>query len=134
MWLSRAIAWIGVAWLVGSLGCAHGQQRKPEEMEQLLAASGFVMKLADTQEKLVELRAMEQHKLIAHTTDGGVYFTYADAEGCRCLFAGNQEAYQRFQELAVKQNIAEDYRKAAEAQQQAAMNWGMWGPWPWWGW
>lgn len=129
-------AWlvVGLSLLLWSLGCAHSEKRKTEEVEQLLSAAGFVMKLADTPDKLEDLQAMEQRKLIAHSNNGGVYFTYADAEGCRCLFAGDQEAYQRFQKLAVQKDIAEDYRRAAEAQEAASMNWGMWGPWPWWGW
>ena len=35
------------------------------------------------------------------------YFVYADAANCKCLYAGNQENYQRYQSLSVKQNIAE---------------------------
>jgi hypothetical protein len=117
-----------------AVGCAHSQKRKTEEVEELLAAAGFTMKPADTPEKFAKLQAMEQHKILAHSMDDGVYFTYADAEDCRCLFAGDQAAYQRFHELAVKKEIAQDIREAAEARERAAMDWGYWGPWPWWGW
>jgi hypothetical protein len=50
------------------------------------------------------------------------YFVYADADNCKCLYAGNQENYQRYQSLSVKKNIA----KMKEA---APMDWSMWGPW-----
>lgn len=132
-WRGSSIA-AGAVLLLLAGGCAHSEKRKTEEMEQLLSAAGFVMKLADSPEKFEDLQQQEQRKLIAHSTNGGIYFTYADAEGCRCLYAGDQEAYQRFQKLAVQRDIAEDYRRAAEAQERTAMNWGMWGPWPWWGW
>jgi hypothetical protein len=41
---------------------------------------------------------------------------------CKCLYAGNQDNYQRYESLSVKRNIAE--MNAA-----APMNWRLWGPW-----
>lgn len=112
--------------------CAHSREAKNQEIEQLLSASGFTTKVADTPEKMENLRQMEQRKIIAHSMDDGVYYTYADAEGCGCLLAGDAAAYQRFSQLATDRKIAEDLRKAAEARERTAMNWGYWGPWPWW--
>jgi hypothetical protein len=113
--------------------CAHSKEMKRAvEIRQLLSAAGFTTKLADTPEKMEKLRAMEQRQLLAHSLDGGVYYTYADAEGCGCLMAGDEKAYQEFNRLATERRIAEDYRKAAEARERTAMDWGYWGPWPWW--
>lgn len=117
------------------VGCAHRQQAKRSaEIRQLLSAAGFTTKLADNPEKMEKLREMEQRQILAHSVDGEIYYTYADAEGCGCLMAGDEAAYQEFNRLAIEREIAEDYRRAAEARERAAMDWRYWGPWPWWRW
>ena len=88
----------------------------------MLAAAGFNMRPADTPEKLAHLNTLTQRKLISHERDGKVYFVYADADNCKCLYAGNQENYQSYEKLSMKQNIA-------EMNEDAPMDWGMWGPW-----
>lgn len=119
--------------LLTAAACAHSKEMKRAvEIRQLLSAAGFTTKLADTPEKMEKLRAMEQRQILAHSLDGGVYYTYADAEGCGCLMAGDEAAYQEFNRLAIERQIAADYRKAAEARERVAMDWGFWGPWPWW--
>jgi hypothetical protein len=80
------------------------------------------MKLADTPEKLAHLKTLTQLKVVPHDRNGKMYYVYADAADCQCLYAGNQEAYQRYENLTVKQNIA-------EMNEAASMDWGMWGPW-----
>lgn len=117
--------------VIGS-NCAHSREMKRSaEIRQLLSAAGFTTKLADTPEKMERLRAMEQRTILAHSLDSGVYYTYADAEGCGCLLAGDEKAFQEFNRLAIERQIAEDYRRAAEARERS-MDWGFWGPWPWW--
>ena len=37
-------------------------------------------------------------------------------------------AYQRYQQLAIKQQLAQEQVMAAEMNEDAAMNWGAWGP------
>ena len=103
-------------------GCAAIQKSDSTNTEQMLAAAGFKMKLADTPAKLAHLNTLTQRKLISHERDGKVYFVYADADNCKCLYAGNQENYQSYEKLSMKQNIA-------EMNEAAPMDWGMWGPW-----
>jgi hypothetical protein len=122
MWLSclLAIAVLGLA----LAGCAAIKKSEATNTEQLLAAAGFKMKMADTPEKLAHLTTLTQMKVVAHDRDGKPYWVYADAAYCKCLYVGDQEAYQRYENLLVKQNIA-------EMNEDAAMNWGLWGPWGW---
>jgi len=103
-------------------GCAAMEKSEATNTEQLLAAAGFKMKLADTPERLAHLKTLTQRKVVPHDRNGKMYYVYADAADCQCLYAGNQEAYQRFENLAVKQNIA-------QMNEAASMDWGMWGPW-----
>jgi hypothetical protein len=103
-------------------GCAAMKKSEATDTEQLLAAAGFKMKLADTPERLAHLKTLTQLKVVPHDRNGKMYYVYADAADCQCLYAGNQEAYQRYENLAVKQNIA-------QMNEAASMDWGMWGPW-----
>jgi len=103
-------------------GCAAMKKSEATDTEQLLAAAGFKMKLADTPERLAHLKTLAQLKVVPHDRNGKMYYVYADAAYCQCLYAGNQEAYQRYENLAVKQNIA-------QMNEAASMDWGMWGPW-----
>ena len=79
------------------------------------------------------MQTLTQRKIISHQRGGKVYYVYADALACKCMYIGNEAAYQRYQQLLVERQIAAQQRLAAEMNMDAAINWGMWGPWdPWW--
>ena len=112
--------------------CAAMKNQEAMGVERTLAAAGFQMKFADTPEKMDHLRTMEQRTVFPTQKDGKLYYMYADATSCKCLYVGTEKAYQRYQKLAIEQQIAQNQRNAAEMYQMSAMNWGMWGPWgPW---
>ncbi len=115
------------------VSCAAIEKQNSMDKERLLAASGFKMKLADTPEKMTALEGLPQRKLVPQVHEGKNYFYYADAEFCKCLYVGSEKSYQKFQQLATQQKMAEDYRWAAQANMEARMNFGMWGPWGPWG-
>ena len=129
--VTSLIALIGFA--VMFTACAAIQNRDAIEMERVLAASGFHIRLADTPQKLNHLKSMTQRKLVLHQHDNKIYYVYADATSCKCLYVGNEKAYQRYQKLSIEKNIAEHQRMAAEMNENSAMNWGLWGPWGPWG-
>jgi hypothetical protein len=108
-------------------GCAALDAGKAADTEQLLAAAGFKVGLADTPEKLAHARELTQLRLVPHEKDNAVIYVYADAANCRCIYAGDEAAYQRYQLLAIQKGITDDQRTAAETNENAAMNWGMWG-------
>ena len=94
--------------------------------EQLLAAVGFQMKLADTPEKLANLRTLTPRRtLIPQTHDDRVYYIYADPDLCECLYVGTSAQYQR----ALQKSFETDQLIAI--QQQLPIVWGLWGSWPW---
>lgn len=111
--------------------CAAIEAQNVADKEQLLAAAGFTMKLADTPAKLEHLQQQVQHKVIAYAKNGKNYFVYADATDCKCLYVGDDSAYTKFQRLQVQQNIASEQQMTAEMNQNAEMNWGMGGAGPW---
>lgn len=119
--------------IVTLAACASIQKHEAIDRERLLAAAGFRMRLADTPEKLEHLQKIKQRSLVQYEHNGTVYYIYADAKDCKCMYAGNEKAYQRYQKLAIQQKIADEERMAAEMDEDAPMNWGLWGPWGPWG-
>ena len=115
-----------------SLGCAAMQRSEAIRTERVLAAAGFQMKMADTPEKLAKVQGMTQRKLQPHDKDGEVFFVYADALECNCVYVSTEAAHQRYQQLALKQELADQARETAELNENAAMEWNTWGTWgPW---
>jgi len=92
--------------------------------EQLLAAVGFQIKLADTPEKLANLRTLTPRRtLIPQAQDDRVYYIYADPDLCECLYVGTSAQYQR----ALQKSLETDQLIAI---QQQPIVWGLWGTWP----
>jgi hypothetical protein len=120
---------MGLLILVALIGCATIERGTTLDTEQLLAASGFKMKPADTPEKLANLQTHPQRQLVSRVKDGRTIYSYADASTCKCLYVGGEKAYQRYQKLAVEKQIAADRLRAAQMNQEMEMDWGMWGPW-----
>lgn len=114
-----------LAMVIALNGCAAIEKSNAMDTERMLSAAGFRMKFADTAEKLAHLQALTQATVVPHQKDGSVYYAYADAEFCKCLYVGSEKAYQQYQRMTVQRNIA-------EMNEDAAMNWDMWGEWgPW---
>jgi len=112
--------------------CASIQNSEAIKTERVLAAAGFQMRLADTPEKLAKVEAMTQRKLVPHEKDGETMFVYADATACKCVYAGTQQAHQRYQQLAIQQKLAKQAENTAAMNQDSAMDWDGWGGWgPW---
>lgn len=117
---------ISVCLMLALAGCAMNRNQKTVEMERLLAASGFKMRLADTESKLAQLKELPQRKLVAQNWGGKVRYVYADASDCKCAYVGDEEAYKHFQDLALQRQISEEDRRAAERDMPAGMDGGAW--------
>src|SRR3989475_11169468 len=72
-------------------GCATIRGSGARSTEQLLAAAGFVMRPADTAERQQRLAALPPYRLENRTKDGKVVYTYADPDGCKCLYVGGAQ-------------------------------------------
>jgi hypothetical protein len=127
-WLKKS--WVLVLGLV-FIGCAGGsasmspQVPAPQTAEQLLAASGFKQIYPATPAQQARLRNMPQKQVFLISKGPKVYYVYADATGCGCLYAGNRQNYQNFQNLLTQAQIAAEQYQAA---QMAAWDWDAWGP------
>jgi hypothetical protein len=126
-WLKRS--WMVVLSLV-MMGCASGsaplspQVPAPQTAEQLLSASGFKQIYPATPAQQARLKNMPQKQVFLISKGPKAYYVYADAIGCGCLYAGNQQNYQNFQNLLTQSQIAAEQYQAA---QMAEWDWGTWG-------
>ncbi|MBU4446961.1 MAG: hypothetical protein KKD99_00140 [Proteobacteria bacterium] len=117
------------------LGCASSstsltpQVQGPQTTEQLLSAAGFKQIYPSTPAQKAKLSNMPQKQIFLISKGPKVYYVYADASGCGCLYAGNQQKYQNFMNLATQAQFAAERYQAA---QMEAWDWGTWGP-GWWG-
>jgi len=125
----RLLLVLATAFAVG--GCAAMRRHEARDTGDLLVAAGFRSKPADTPEREQRLRAMRPLKMVSQSKDGHLVYHYADPYSCDCVYVGDEQAYAEYKRLALKKQIAEERLEAAEAEQSAAMDWGLWGPW-WW--
>jgi hypothetical protein len=68
---------------------------------------------------------------VRYSRDGQPQYVYADPETCKCLYVGDEQRYQKYQELSLQKQIADEQMSAAETNWDASINWGAWGPWGW---
>jgi hypothetical protein len=132
----RILRGLTLATVATLAACATPQSMAPST-EQMLAASGFLEKPADTPVRQAKLAALPPYRILAQrVTVGGqdtVGYIYADPTTCHCVFVGNPQTYQRFQQYALQQRMAQDQIAAEDMAADGGFGWGDWGPYPYWG-
>jgi hypothetical protein len=124
---SHQARWLIAALAISLAGCTAIQKQQAAQAQQLLAAAGFERQLADTPERLATLQSVvPQRKLFSVAGTDGPRFVYADADYCQCVYAGDQQAYERYQRMLIKQRLAAEQDMAAQMGDDAAMNWSPW--------
>ncbi len=108
--------------ILSFIACASTRESKMVEMEKLLTAAGFKMGVADTPEKLAELKKLPQHEIVPHEDGDTLIYIYADAKNCKCAYAGDEEAYKKYQKLTHAKQIADKDRRDAVRNKQRQMD------------
>ena len=67
--------------------------------EMKLEDAGFIMRRADTAEKMAQLRKLPPRRFATRMGKTGRYFLWADPDTCQCVFVGNERAYQAFRDM-----------------------------------
>lgn len=114
------LAFAGLA----AAGCVTDTQNK----ENMLAAAGFRVRVADTPEKVAALKRLPPHRFVVKNQDGQTIFFYADPTVCGCLYYGSQANFQAYQQMAFQQRLVNEQEMTAMMNQQAAFDAGPWGP------
>jgi hypothetical protein len=127
--LQRLAAVLSLLVLILSLGCAASSEVKDKGFttERLLVAAGFKFKEAQTPEQFEQLKALPQEKLMRHEMEGEMLYLYASAKGCRCLYAGDEEAYSKFRTLHRDAKLNAKLRKGLWSQGdlwESGQDWG----------
>jgi hypothetical protein len=100
--------------------CAAVERAAVEQRESLLAQAGFEPRPADTADKLAHLAGLKPHTVVAFTKDGRRLYGYADPDGCRCLYVGDEAAYRRYRELVTAPEAAQEAAIAARVDEEDA--------------
>ena len=94
----------------------------------LLTAAGFRARTPQTPKQQQIYAALPPYQVHRATVNGRTFYVYKD-EKAGLAYVGREQEYQRYQQLAIRQQIAQDQYMAAELQREAAWRWyGAWGP------
>lgn len=107
-------------------GCATARHSEASSTEQLLATAGFRMQRPDSPERQRRLEAMSPYRLVRHTVEGTIVYTYADPEQCRCVYVGGPAEYATYRRLVKEREIAGEEAGAHAADREADMAWPLW--------
>ena len=102
VWLVPLVGAVTIALMLA--GCAALHKNDVLDVEGLLTKAGFQKQIADTPQKLAHLKTLAQQRISRHKRHGKLYFVYADAADCECLYAGDEVAFRHFQDLERQQN------------------------------
>jgi len=112
----------------GALGLTGCASIEAPNTESLLSAAGFWTKTPVTPKQIAFYNSLSVFELQRHVVKGQVVYTFADKKN-KVIYFGGEQAYQRYRQLALKQQIAEEKLTAAEMNEEASLDWSGWGPW-----
>ena len=114
---------IFVATVAGAILLAGCAGMGSSNTESLLSAAGFRVKTPQTPKQQQIYAAVPPYQVQRATVPGkGVFYVYKD-EKAGVAYVGREPEYQRYQQLAIQQQIAQNQIAAAEMEQQAALDW-----------
>jgi hypothetical protein len=118
-----------LATLVGTILLAGCASMGSANTTSLLTAAGFRARTPQTPKQQQIYAALPPYQVQRATVPGkGVFYVYKD-QNAGLAYVGREAEYQRYQQLAIQQQIAQNYYMAAEMQRAAAWQWyGAWGP------
>jgi hypothetical protein len=104
------------AFLALAVGCASTQT---QTKENLLIAAGFRTVMANTPQRQQQLKTLPPNKVTLVQRNGKNYYVYADPAHYQ-IFVGTPAQYQKYQQLRLANNLAQDRLEAAQQ--------NIWGP------
>ena len=79
-------------------GCGGAPVNKTFKAEEVLAAAGFQLKMADTPAKLDRIRRMPQKQVVRGMIKDREVYIWADGEGCLCYYTGTRQNYEQLRQ------------------------------------
>ena len=106
-------------------GCA---EMESANTTSLLSAAGFRARTPQTPKQQQIYAALPPYQVERATVNGHVFYVYKD-EKAGVAYIGREQEYQNYQQLAIQQQIAQNYYNAVAMDRAAAYGWyGAWGP------
>ncbi|MEQ9619535.1 MAG: hypothetical protein RIG61_10220 [Deltaproteobacteria bacterium] len=118
------------------IGCAAIQSEETRSTEEMLGAAGFQMVPAETPKQVEMLNSLTPYKVQFSVRDNKPLYWYADPQNCKCVWTGDQAAYERYERMVYESNLVNQEQETAMLAEQAEFGgfgyWGwMGGPWGW---
>jgi hypothetical protein len=120
---------MAIALLVALQGITGCRSQIIQNKEDSLAAAGFILRPANTPERVAMLKRLPPNHFVRRENGDAVHYVYADPIVCSCLYVGTQQAYSQYLRDRQQQQIVDQQQIAAQEYSDAAWNWGAWGPW-----
>jgi len=108
-----------IALLALTVGCANTQHT-----ENLLSAAGFRTVIANTPQRQEQLKALPPNKVTLVQRNGKNYYVYADPANYQ-IYVGNPSQYQKYQQLRLASNLAQDQLETAQMNSWGPGLWGL---------
>ena len=119
--------WALAGVVIGITGCASPQQQVAQK-ENLLAAAGFQVKVADTPQRLAAMKSLPPNKFVTRVVNGQPIYQYADPLVCQCVYFGTPQNWGAYRQEVLAKQLADEAQMTA-MMNQSAWDWGPWG-WP----
>jgi hypothetical protein len=113
--------------LLAVAGCAS-QQQLVGQKEDLLAAAGFQIRVADNPHRLAAMRRLPPNKFVTRIVNGQPVYLYADPLVCQCVYFGTQQNWAAYRQEVLARQLADEAQMTA-MMNESAWEWSPWG-WP----
>jgi hypothetical protein len=90
--------------------------------KSLLSAAGFVVRSPETPVQKEIYASLPAYQLQRAHVNGKVFYVFKD-EKAGVAYVGREPAYQRYQQLCIQQQVAQNYYMAAEMNSMYARRW-----------
>ena len=120
---------MAIALVVALQGITGCKSQIIQEKEDSLAAAGFILRPANTPERVAMLKRLPANRFVRREHGDVVHYVYADPIVCSCLYVGTQQAYSQYLRDRQQQQIVDQQQLTAQEYSDAAWNWRALGPW-----
>ncbi len=96
-------------------------QERAQQLEPMLSAAGFAMLPADTPARMDQLSTLPPLTVSYYVgRTGKLHYWMADPKFCKCLYLGNEQAYQRYEQMRMQEKFEQKENESAEDNLAAA--------------
>ncbi len=124
----RVLKAVALALVVAACwGCSAYKQyefnkklEQAKQTEAMLSAAGFVMVPAESEQQKKVLASLPPLTISHYPSRKGMVFWYSDPYNCKCVFRGDQNAFNRYQQILIQKQMVDEAQQAALLNEEAA--------------